>query len=51
MDPATGLNVEMRERIHIKEGRPAETESVCWQTIGKKQSDFQYLIGRIGRHA
>lgn len=49
--PATGQRIELRERVHLLEGRPAETESVYWITIGEVQASFRYLIGRIGRHA
>lgn len=49
--PSTGERVELRERVHIIEGRPAETESVYWITIGDAQASYRYLIGRIGRHA
>lgn len=41
----------LRERVHLREGKPAETESVYWTTIGEVQSEYRYLIGRIGRHA
>jgi hypothetical protein len=40
----------MRERVHLREGRPAETESIYWQTVGDDQASYRYLIGRIGRH-
>ena len=49
--PATGVRIELRERVHLVEGRPAETESVYWVTIGDPQASYRYLIGRIGRHA
>ena len=49
--PDTGARVELRERVHLREGRPAETESVYWHRLGGRQSDFRYLVGRIGRHA
>ena len=48
--PDTGARVQLRERVHLKEGRPAETESVYWHTLGGRQSDCRYLVGRIGRH-
>jgi hypothetical protein len=50
-NPETGERVQMRERVHLREGRPAETESIYWQTIGANQTSFRYLIGRLGRHA
>lgn len=49
--PATGERVELRERVHLVEGRPAETESVYWVTIGDARASYRYLVGRIGRHA
>ena len=49
--PATGVRIELRERVHLVEGRPAETESVYWVTIGDTRASYRYLIGRIGRHA
>lgn len=49
--PSTGERIELRERVHIVEGRPAETESVYWITIGEVQASYRYFIGRIGRHA
>lgn len=49
--PATGVRVELPERVHLVEGRPAETQSVYWITIGDAQAAYRYLIGRIGRHA
>ena len=51
INPATGKKIELRERVHIREGRPAETESIYWITLGNDQANFKYLIGRIGRHA
>jgi len=51
VNPMTGQRIELRERVHIMEGRPAETESIYWTTYGETQASFQYLIGRIGRHA
>jgi hypothetical protein len=51
IDPTTGKRIELRERVHIVEGRPTETESIYWITIGDGQASYQYLIGRIGRHA
>lgn len=49
--PATGEQIELRERVHVVEGRPAETESLYWVTIGDTQTSYRYLVGRIGRHA
>ena len=49
--PATGIRIELRERVHLVEGRPAETESVYWVTIGDTRASYRYLVGRIGRHA
>jgi hypothetical protein len=46
----TGERIHLRERVHLREGKPALTESIYWQTIGEKQSTFRYLVGRIGRH-
>lgn len=48
--PDTGQRVQLRERVHLQEGRPAETESVYWQTVGEAQARYKYLIGRLGRH-
>jgi hypothetical protein len=49
--PDNGERVHMRERVHLREGKPAETESMYWQTIGSSQTTFKYLVGRLGRHA
>ena len=49
--PASGVRIELRERVHLVEGRPAETESVYWVTIGDARVSYRYLVGRIGRHA
>jgi hypothetical protein len=51
VNPETGESVGLRERVHLKEGKPSETESIYWQTIGSSQESYRYLIGRIGRHA
>lgn len=51
IDPTSGQQVHLRERVHIVEGSPTETESVYWATIGKVQASYRYLIGRVGRHA
>lgn len=51
IDPITGERFHLRERVHLVEGSPAETESVYWITIGLTQASYRYLIGRIGRHA
>ena len=50
-NPETGRREHMRERVHLREGRPAETESLYWRTVGTKQALYKYLIGRLGRHA
>ncbi|MFN7979426.1 MAG: hypothetical protein U0P30_14920 [Vicinamibacterales bacterium] len=49
--PSTGNRIELRERVHLVEGKPAETESVYWVTIGDERPSYRYLIGRLGRHA
>lgn len=49
--PDSGERLHLRERVHLVEGRPAETESVYWMTIGLTQVSYRYLVGRIGRHA
>jgi hypothetical protein len=51
IDPANGQRLHLRERVHIVQGSPTETESVYWITIGEVQASYRYLIGRIGRHA
>lgn len=50
-NPDTGDRLQIRERVHLREGKPAETESMYWQTIGSNQAEFKYLVGRLGRHA
>lgn len=50
-DPISKKTVNVRERVHINEGKPAESESVYWQTIGTKQAEYKYLVVRIGKHA
>jgi len=45
-----GKRVESRERVHLREGRPTETESVYWVTIGETRDSYRYYIARIGRH-
>lgn len=49
--PKTLASMHLRERIHLTEGSPAITESIYWLTVGNTQSEYCYLIGRIGRHA
>lgn len=49
--PETGKREQLKERVHLVEGKPADTESVYWVTIGSKQSLYRYLVGRIGKHA
>lgn len=49
-NPETGTDVHLRDRVHLYEGKPAETESVYWATIGDVQTSYRYLVGRIGRH-
>jgi hypothetical protein len=51
IDPASGKRIQLRERVHLVEGSPANTESVYWATIGEAQASYRYLIGHIGRHA
>lgn len=51
LHPDSGERIHLRERVHIVEGSPAETESVYWMTIGLTQASYKYLVGRIGRHA
>lgn len=50
VDPVSAERIHVRERLHLVEGRPAETESVYWTTIGVSQESYKYLICRIGRH-
>ncbi|HEY6912727.1 MAG TPA: hypothetical protein VI356_25320 [Myxococcales bacterium] len=48
----TGLRYhgeEIRERVHIKSGKPEDTESIYWQPQGAS-ADRKYVIVRIGRH-
>lgn len=49
----TGLryaNEECRHRVHLKSGKPDETESVYWLERAEV-SERKYLIFRVGRHA
>ncbi|RYD77080.1 MAG: hypothetical protein EOP84_16030 [Verrucomicrobiaceae bacterium] len=50
-NPYTGDKIEVRERVHLVEGKPADTETVYWVTLGEARAGYRYLIGRIGRHA
>lgn len=50
-DPTTGQTVECRERVHIVEGKRAETESIYWTTIGNERGAYRYLVAKLGRHA
>lgn len=51
-EPGTGRLVECRERVHLVEGSPSETESIYWHSLGEaRSSSRRYLIARIGRHA
>lgn len=45
-----GKSVPVKERIHIKSGRPVDTESVYFITDGTGSSR-RYVVVRIGRHA
>jgi hypothetical protein len=45
-----GKSVPVKDRIHIKSGRPVDTESVYFITDGTGQSR-RYVVVRIGRHA
>ncbi|GMU04526.1 hypothetical protein [Corallococcus caeni] len=50
---ATGLyyqKEECRHRVHIKSGKPQDTESIYWLEQGEPDKR-KYLIFRIGRHA
>ncbi len=51
VDPETGRSIEVRQRVHLREGKPSETESVYWGEIGEERSSRRFLIVRIGRHA
>lgn len=49
----TGLKYaseDCRNRVHLKSGRPDETESIYWLERGTVEKR-QYVIFRIGRHA
>lgn len=49
----TGLKYhgeEVRHRVHIKSGKPQDTESIYWLENGEVE-ERQYVIVRIGRHA
>jgi hypothetical protein len=50
INPEDGSRLPMRERVHLKEGKPTETESLYWQMVGKERSSYRYIVGRIGRH-
>jgi len=50
VDPESGESIEVRQRVHLREGKPADTESIYWCDIGKEQSLRRFLIVRIGRH-
>jgi hypothetical protein len=50
-DPETHQRVHLRERVHLKEGRPSETESAYWTTLGDSRDSYRYLVGKLGRHA
>lgn len=50
-DPASAKSFECRERVHLVEGKPAETESIYWVSLGEPQSARRFLIARLGRHA
>lgn len=50
-DPNAEKRVHCRERVHLIEGKPAETESLYWHTIGEEQQTRRLLIGRMGKHA
>lgn len=50
---ATGLrylNEDCRNRVHLKSGKPDDTESVYWLPQGDVEGR-KYVIFRIGRHA
>jgi hypothetical protein len=49
--PASRARIHLRERLHVKQGAPAETESVYWETLGDSRETYQYFVGRVGRHA
>jgi hypothetical protein len=48
--PIRGKSVPVKDRIHIKSGRPVDTESVYFITDGTGHSR-RYVVLRIGRHA
>ena len=50
VNPGDGTLVEVRERVHLREGKPHETESIYWQTVGNTQASYRYLVARLGRH-
>lgn len=50
---ATGLKYDgedCRHRVHLKSGKPEDTESIYWLERGEVVKR-QYLIFRVGRHA
>lgn len=49
-NPETGNKVHTRDRVHLKEGAPKDTESAYWEPLGERES-LRYLIGRLGTHA
>ena len=49
-DPETKKALDIRERLHLKSGKPSDTESIYWETTGKGATR-RYLVARIGRHA
>jgi hypothetical protein len=50
-DPETGAKHECRERVHLTEGKPADTESIYWVSLGDPAAKRRFLIARLGRHA
>lgn len=51
VDPESGKRHRCRNRVHLVEGAPAETESIYWHTLGEEQASFRYLIARLGKHS
>lgn len=49
-NPIDGTKVHLRDRVHLKEGKPEETESVYWEPLNEKEN-LVYLVGRLGTHA
>ena len=51
VDATTLKKVPVRERVHVQDGKPADTASVYWHTTGATQAEYRYQIVKIGSHA